>query len=66
MKINIVYDFRFVETYKGRVIFKEKELKYDKSTLVELRKIAGLVFQDPDKQIFFQAVLMMWHLLLKP
>jgi cobalt/nickel transport system ATP-binding protein len=41
---------------KGRVIFKEKELKYDKSTLVELRKIAGLVFQDPDKQIFFSSV----------
>lgn len=41
---------------KGKVIFKEKELKYDKGTLSELRKNAGMVFQDPDKQIFFSSV----------
>ncbi|WP_313342146.1 energy-coupling factor ABC transporter ATP-binding protein [Sedimentibacter sp.] len=41
---------------KGRVIFNEKELKYDKNTLSELRKNAGIVFQDPDKQIFFSSV----------
>lgn len=41
---------------KGRVIFKDKELKYDKGNLYELRKNAGIVFQDPDKQIFFSNV----------
>ena len=41
---------------KGRVVFNEKQLKYDKSVLSELRKIAGIVFQDPDKQIFFSSV----------
>ena len=41
---------------KGSVIFNEKELKYDKTTLSELRKNAGIVFQDPDKQIFFSSV----------
>ncbi len=41
---------------KGRVIFNEKELKYDKSTLSQLRKKTGIVFQDPDKQIFFSSV----------
>lgn len=41
---------------KGKVIFNEKELKYDKGTLFQLRKKAGIVFQDPDKQIFFSSV----------
>ncbi|NYB75029.1 energy-coupling factor ABC transporter ATP-binding protein [Sedimentibacter hydroxybenzoicus DSM 7310] len=41
---------------KGRVLFNEKELKYDKRTLSELRKNTGIVFQDPDKQIFFSSV----------
>ncbi|MDD2495631.1 MAG: energy-coupling factor ABC transporter ATP-binding protein [Tissierellia bacterium] len=41
---------------KGRVIFNEKELKYNSKTLSELRKKAGIVFQDPDKQIFFSNV----------
>lgn len=41
---------------KGRVIFNDKELKYDKNTLTELRKNTGIVFQDPDKQIFFSSV----------
>jgi cobalt/nickel transport system ATP-binding protein len=40
----------------GRVVFNKKELKYDKGTLSELRKKAGIVFQDPDKQIFFSSV----------
>ena len=49
----------FLGLYKpteGKVIFNEKELKYDKNTLSELRKNAGIVFQDPDKQIFFSNV----------
>lgn len=41
---------------KGRVIFNEKELKYDKGKLSELRKKTGIIFQDPDKQIFFSNV----------
>lgn len=41
---------------KGKVIFNEIELKYDKGTLSELRKKTGIVFQDPDKQIFFSSV----------
>lgn len=41
---------------KGRVIFNEKKLKYDKGTLSQLRRKAGIVFQDPDKQIFFSSV----------
>lgn len=40
----------------GRVIFNENDLKYDKNTLTRLRKNAGIVFQDPDKQIFFSTV----------
>lgn len=41
---------------EGRVIFNENELEYDKNTLTRLRKDAGIVFQDPDKQIFFSNV----------
>lgn len=41
---------------KGRVIFNEKELKYNKDMLSQLRKNVGIVFQDPDKQIFFSSV----------
>ncbi len=41
---------------KGKVIFNEKELKYDKDSLTKLRKSVGIVFQDPDKQIFFSNV----------
>ncbi|WP_326906509.1 energy-coupling factor ABC transporter ATP-binding protein [Sedimentibacter sp. MB31-C6] len=41
---------------EGRVIFNENELQYDKNTLTKLRKNAGIVFQDPDKQIFFSSV----------
>ncbi|MDF2676579.1 MAG: putative enzyme [Bacillota bacterium] len=41
---------------KGKIHYKENELKYDKNTLSDLRKNVGIVFQDPDKQIFFSNV----------
>ncbi|KAF5059276.1 MAG: energy-coupling factor ABC transporter ATP-binding protein [Sedimentibacter saalensis] len=41
---------------KGKIFFDGKELKYDKKTLDNLRKNVGIVFQDPDKQIFFSNV----------
>lgn len=39
----------------GEVLYKDKPLKYDKK-LYELRKDVGIVFQDPDKQIFYSNV----------
>lgn len=41
---------------KGRVLFKEKEIKYDKKSLRDYRKKVTMVFQDPDKQLFFSSV----------
>ncbi|HFL3243207.1 TPA: energy-coupling factor ABC transporter ATP-binding protein, partial [Clostridioides difficile] len=36
--------------------FKEEKLKYDKRSLYNLRKNVGIVFQDPEKQIFYSKV----------
>ncbi|MGI8384623.1 energy-coupling factor ABC transporter ATP-binding protein [Robertmurraya sp. P23] len=41
---------------KGSVFFKEKELSYTRSTLQELRKLVGLVLQNPDSQLFSSIV----------
>ena len=41
---------------KGKIIYMGEDLKYDKKTLMNLRKNVGIVFQDPDKQIFFSNV----------
>ena len=41
---------------KGKVVYMGAELRYDKKTLSDLRKNVGIVFQDPDKQIFFSNV----------
>lgn len=41
---------------KGKVYFDNKEMKYDKKSLLKLRKSLGIVFQDPDKQIFYSKV----------
>lgn len=41
---------------KGKIYYKGNELKYNKKLLTELRKDVGIVFQDPDKQIFFSNV----------
>ncbi|KON68973.1 cobalt ABC transporter ATPase [Peribacillus butanolivorans] len=36
----------------GSIKFKGKKLKYDRKTLLLLRKQVGIVFQDPDSQLF--------------
>jgi len=41
---------------KGSIIYNDNVLKYDKKTLTSLRMDVGIVFQDPDKQIFFSNV----------
>ncbi len=41
---------------KGRVIYNEEPLKYDKKFLREYRKDVSIVFQDPEKQIFYSRV----------
>lgn len=41
---------------EGKIKFKEKDIKYDKKSLYKLRKDVGIVFQDPDKQIFYSKV----------
>jgi len=42
---------------KGKVIFEGKEVRYDRSSLMQLRRSVGIVFQDPDSQIFSSNVL---------
>lgn len=41
---------------EGTIGFKDKYIKYDKKSLYNLRKDVGIVFQDPDKQIFYSKV----------
>jgi cobalt/nickel transport system ATP-binding protein len=41
---------------KGKILFKNQEIKYDKKSLTELRKCVGIVFQDPDTQLFSASV----------
>lgn len=41
---------------KGKVFFKDEELKYKKKFLHNFRQKVGIVFQDPDKQIFYSNV----------
>lgn len=40
----------------GEILFEDKSLKYDKKSLYNLRKEVGIVFQDPEKQIFYSRV----------
>lgn len=37
---------------KGRLWFDGEEVKYDKKSLLKLRSKVGIVFQDPDTQLF--------------
>jgi cobalt/nickel transport system ATP-binding protein len=37
---------------KGTVIYKGNNVKYNKKSLLELRKSVGIVFQDPENQLF--------------
>lgn len=41
---------------KGKIYIDDKELKYDKKSLVECRQKVGIVFQNPDDQIFAPTV----------
>ncbi|XRO77699.1 ATP-binding cassette domain-containing protein [Methanocaldococcus sp. 10A] len=41
---------------KGEVLIKGKPIKYDKKSLIEVRRTVGLVFQNPDDQIFAPTV----------
>ncbi|EKE04016.1 MAG: hypothetical protein ACD_20C00118G0006 [uncultured bacterium] len=41
---------------KGKILFKNQEVKYDKKSLTALRKCVGIVFQDPDTQLFSASV----------
>lgn len=41
---------------KGEILCEGVPIKYDKKSLYELRKKVGMVFQDPDKQIFYDNV----------
>ena len=40
----------------GNIIFNNEPIKYNKRSLYELRKEVGIVFQDPEKQIFYSMV----------
>ena len=41
---------------KGQLFFKGKPYAYDKQSLLELRSKVGIVFQDPDNQLFSASV----------
>lgn len=41
---------------KGKIFIEDKEMKYSKRALREIRQRIGMVFQDPDKQIFYSRV----------
>ncbi|WBW98444.1 energy-coupling factor ABC transporter ATP-binding protein [Oceanirhabdus sp. W0125-5] len=45
-----------IKPTKGKIMFDGEELKYNKKALREYRKKIGIVFQDPDKQIFYSNV----------
>lgn len=42
---------------RGKILFAGKDISYDRSSLMELRKNVGIVFQDPDIQLFSASVL---------
>lgn len=41
---------------RGEIYFRGKKLEYDKKSLYKLRKEVGIIFQDPEKQIFYSKV----------
>ena len=40
----------------GEILYRGNKLKYDKKSLYKLRREVGVVFQDPEKQIFYSMV----------
>ncbi len=45
-----------LKSTEGEILYKNSKLKYDKQSLYNLRKEVGIVFQDPEKQIFYSMV----------
>ncbi|MBM7557129.1 energy-coupling factor ABC transporter ATP-binding protein [Halanaerobacter jeridensis] len=45
-----------LEPEQGSVFFEGQRISYDKQTLTNLRKKVGLIFQDPDEQLFSASV----------
>ncbi|WP_343346637.1 ABC transporter ATP-binding protein [Terrisporobacter petrolearius] len=45
-----------LKAIQGEILYKNRQLKYDKKSLYNLRKEVGIVFQDPEKQIFYSMV----------
>lgn len=41
---------------KGKVLFNDQELNYKKKNLTEFRKKVGMVFQEPEQQMFYSIV----------
>ncbi|SJZ42361.1 energy-coupling factor ABC transporter ATP-binding protein [Garciella nitratireducens] len=41
---------------KGKIFIENEEMKYNKKALKNIRQKIGMVFQDPDKQIFYSRV----------
>lgn len=41
---------------KGKILYKGKEVKYNQADLMHLRKNVGIVFQDPETQLFSASV----------
>lgn len=44
------------QPHRGRVLFKGQPLRYDRQSLKQLRQHVGLVFQNPDDQLFSASV----------
>lgn len=45
-----------LKSTEGEILYKNSKLKYDKESLYNLRREVGIVFQDPEKQIFYSMV----------
>lgn len=41
---------------RGKILFAGREVRYDRKSLLELRKNVGIVFQDPEVQLFSASV----------
>ena len=41
-----------LKAQKGNIYFEEKKIEHKKKNLEELRKKVGIIFQDPEIQIF--------------
>jgi len=46
-----------LKPHKGEILIKGKPIKYDSRSLLEVRKTVGIVFQNPDDQLFAPTVM---------